>query len=108
MVLAGTAAELTASSIRLLDDALRLPPAQLGQEVDEAEREIARLRDALIAQLRAHQAANETELRSTLDRVNAALSLVVSVEYPSAGIQRSALEQARDTLARIAASSSVN
>jgi hypothetical protein len=48
MVLAGTAAELIASSVKLLDDALHLPPAQLGQEVDEAEREIARLRDALI------------------------------------------------------------
>jgi hypothetical protein len=99
MVLSSKTAELARSSVALLDHALGLPPAQLGQEVDEAEREIAQLRDVLIAELRAGQSA----VREPLDRVNAALSLLVGVEYPAAGIQRDALKQARDTLAAIAA-----
>jgi hypothetical protein len=35
-------------AIRLLDDALDKPPAELGAEVDVAERAVARLRDSLI------------------------------------------------------------
>ena len=85
-----------------LDDALRLPPAQLGQEVDVVEREVARLRDRLIDQLRQEStSAPAARRRAALDKVNAALSLIVGVEYPAAGIQRSALEQARDTLQQV-------
>lgn len=38
-----------------------------------------------------------------LERLNVALSLVVGVEYPAAGIQRSSLEQAHETLGQILA-----
>ena len=77
-----------------LDHALGLPPDKLGQEVDVAEREVARLRDALIERLR----RGELTDRQALDKTNAALSLIVGVEYPVAGLHRKSLEQARDTL----------
>jgi hypothetical protein len=111
-----TAADaLCRDCVARLDDALRLPPLQLGQEVDVVEREVARLRDRLIDQLRRRPAgeaarrgspgdpedAMETRRRAALDKVNAALSLIVGVEYPVEGIRRKALEQARDTLRQV-------
>ena len=93
---------LCRDAIARLDDALGLPPAQLGQEVDIAEREVARLRDRLIHQVRQEAATDAAaRRRAALDKVNAALSLIVGVEYPAAGIQRTALEQARDTLRQV-------
>jgi hypothetical protein len=75
-----------------LEDALARPPDQLGEEVDQVERELATLRDELIADLRANGR------RAGLDQVNAVLSLVVGLEYPATGIQRTLIEQARDAL----------
>ena len=85
-------AELARSCLGQLEDALERPPEQLGEEVDRVERDLAALRDQLIAQLRS------TGQRAGLDQVNAVLSLVVGLEYPAAGIQRSLIEQARDAL----------
>ena len=85
-------AELARSCLAQLEDALKRPPDQLGEEVDQVERDLASLRDQLITQLRS------TGQRAGLDRVNAVLSLVVGLEYPAAGIQRSLIEQARDAL----------
>ena len=85
-------AELARSCLAQLEDALGRQPDQLGDEVDQVERDLASLRDQLIAYVRS------TGQRSGLDRVNAVLSLVVGVEYPVAGIQRSLVEQARDAL----------
>jgi hypothetical protein len=87
-----------------LERALRLPPRELGEEVDEAERTVVRLRDCLIDRLRQDSATAEApRWRAALDRVNAALSLIVGVEYPAAGLQRKSLEQARDTLKAVLA-----
>jgi hypothetical protein len=85
-------AELARGCISQLDDALARPPDQLGEEVDQVERDLAALRDELIAELRA------SGRRTGLDQVNAVLSLVVGLEYPAAGIQRNLVEQARDAL----------
>lgn len=100
---APSADELCRDSVAHLNDALGVSPAQLGQEVDIAERDVARLRDRLIDQLRRQEGGPEAvgRRRATLDKVNAALSLIVGVEYPAAGIQRTALEQARDTLRQV-------
>jgi hypothetical protein len=82
-------------AIEALERALGLPPAELTAEVDVAERAIARLRNRLIAELRAAPAGADTHsLRQALDAANVALSLVAGVEYPAAGIQRTLLEQA--------------
>jgi hypothetical protein len=96
--------ELCRQAVAELENALRLPPNELGEEVDEAERTVARLRDRLIDRLRQDAAAAEApRWGAALDRVNAALSLIVGVEYPAAGLQRKSLEQARDTLKAVLA-----
>jgi hypothetical protein len=86
-------------AIEILERALDLPPAELTEQVDVAERAIARLRNRLIAELRAATTGEDTRgLRGALDAANVALSLVAGVEYPAAGIQRTLLEQAIDVL----------
>ncbi|MGN6699356.1 MAG: hypothetical protein ACTHMR_14470 [Thermomicrobiales bacterium] len=89
----------------MITAALQQQPPQLGQEVDEIERTIVRLRDALIARLRQEQVsgADTARTRRALDPVNTALSLVVGVEYPAGGIQRKLLEQAGTALATVPA-----
>jgi hypothetical protein len=96
-----TAAELCQRCVAQLEDALSRPPDQLSQKVDLVEREVAHLRDQLIAALRQQGTGAASGRRAALDKVNAALSLIVGVEYPVAGIQRSALAQARDTLRQV-------
>jgi hypothetical protein len=91
-------------AVEMLQQALHLSPPQLGNEVDDVERAVARLRDALIHHLRHdHMSAAVPRWRAALERINAALSLIVGVEYPAAGVQRSAIEQARDALAQVLA-----
>lgn len=91
------AVDICRDCIARLDEALRLPPAQLGAEVDIAEREVVRLRDLLIHRLR----HGDLPSRDALDKVNATLSLIVGVEYPAGGIHRTLLEQARNTLRQL-------
>jgi hypothetical protein len=97
-VTASRGADRTAA-IEALEHALGLPPAELTAEVDVAERAIARLRNRLIAQLRAAPSEDDTRgLRQALDAANVALSLVAGVEYPAAGMQRKLLDQALTVL----------
>jgi hypothetical protein len=92
-------AELCREAVATLDRALQAPPRQVGETVDVAERQVARLRDELIVRLRQDGAsAAAPGYRAALDRVNAALSLIVGVEYPAAGLHRKVLQQARDAL----------
>ena len=99
---AGSLGDLRRTVVDELEQALSLPPLDLGQEVDQAERRIVRLRDALIEALRAQSSSPDApRWRTALEQVNAALSLVAGVEYPAAGIQRKLLEQARDSLRRL-------
>ncbi|MBV9546337.1 MAG: hypothetical protein JOY61_18355 [Chloroflexi bacterium] len=87
--------DLCREALQLLEEALGKPPPELSAEVDVAEQKIAQLRDELIDRLRA---APDQALRAALDNVNAALSLVVGVEYPVGGVQRDMLKQARTAL----------
>lgn len=84
--------DLQSEAICLLDEALNKPPTELKHEVDSAERAVVALRDNLIDQLRTSGAAGVT---AELDSVNAALSLIVGLEYPMGGLQRDMLKQAR-------------
>ena len=93
----GQFASLRDDSVAALERALRLKPEDLGQEVDTAERLVVRLRDCLIEWIRPGDSAGH-RWQTALDQVNAALSLIVGVEYPAVGIQRSLLEQARESL----------
>jgi hypothetical protein len=90
-----TPARLCDQALRLLDEALDKPPAELKAEVDAAERAVVALRDHLIGRRRE---SPTDQVRTSLDRVNQALSLIVGLEYPVGGIQRPLLEQARAVL----------
>ena len=90
-----TLAELCDEAVRLLDDALGKPPAELKAEVDVAERAVVALRDGLI--VRRRESPSEA-VQARLDQVNVALSLVVGLEYPLGGLQRQMLDQARSVL----------
>jgi hypothetical protein len=93
------AQELCRDCVALLDDALSRPPTELSREVDRVEQQLAGLRDHLIDQWRnERKTATAAQGRAALDTVNAALSLVVGVEYPAAGVQRGLLRQARAAL----------
>jgi hypothetical protein len=89
-------ADLCDEAIRLLDDALGKPPAELKAEVDVAERGVVLLRDSLIGQRR--ESPDDQQVQARLDQVNVALSLIVGLEYPMGGILRRTLEQARSVL----------
>jgi hypothetical protein len=88
--------DLYQEAMRLVEDALDKPPAELRAEVDEAERAVAALRDELIERWRVQPTH---DVRHSLDRVNVALSLLIGLEYPVGGVQRDMLDQARGALA---------
>lgn len=92
-------AQLGREAVRSIEQGLDLPPLQLGEEVDVAERIVSRMRDRLIDALRRDtERPDAPRLRHALERVNVAISLLVGIEYPAAGIQLRPLEQARDVL----------
>ena len=95
----GPFAEQCKEAVTSLDRLLEASPYPRFQELDVAERAIVRLRDGLIERLRQEGASAEApRLRALLDRANIAVSLVVGIEYPAAGIRRQLLEMARDAL----------
>ena len=78
-----------------IEEALEKPPTKMKIEVDAVENRLVRLRDHLIAEHR-RQADPQTFSQSpTLERINTALSLIVSIGYPGAGIYRDGLAEAR-------------
>src|SRR5581483_5047646 len=86
-------------AIEALDRALNLPGNKVGEPVDEGERAAVRLRDGLIDLLRGQSGSDSGATnRSALRQVNAALSVIVGVEYPVGGVQRKRVQLARDTL----------
>ena len=88
-------------AIEKLTAAHEVPPRQVGRVIDDVENDVVRIRDALITRLRSDDAMQtRVQTRAMLDQVNIALSLLVGMEYPSAGVQRSLIEHARDALQR--------
>ncbi|RJR55172.1 MAG: hypothetical protein C4576_00135 [Desulfobacteraceae bacterium] len=82
-----------------LDRALDGTPQELTQEVDIAEDAVTNLRDRLIQRFRgAADPSDAAEIKNVLDHVNTAVSLLAGVIYPSGGIQRSLVEEARKLL----------
>lgn len=94
----GDVTDVCQAAIEALERGLQVPPMEVAEELCVAERAVVKLRDRLIDQLRRDPGAAEPVVRSMLDRVNVALSLIVGAEYPSTGIQRQPLEAARDIL----------
>jgi hypothetical protein len=89
--------DLRQKAVQLMDEALDKPPVELKAEVDQVERIVAALRDELIDRLRS---SPDEKTRTELDGVNAALSLIVGLEYPVGGLQRDMLKLARSALER--------
>ncbi len=91
-------------ALHALDEALSQPASAATAEVDVAERAVVQLRDVLIEHIRAGPGEPDaSRMRNILDQVNAAISLIVAVEYPVRGLQRQVLQQARDAIARLSA-----
>jgi hypothetical protein len=94
-----TLAEQCRHAAGLLARAQMDQPRHLSEDVDEAERAVVFLRDRLIGELRgAAGNAEAARWRAALTHVNGALSLVVGVEYPAGGVQRTLLGQAEGAL----------
>lgn len=86
------------TAIEGLERAETAPPLLLLREADLALRAAVNLRDTLIAQWRQDDGGSVPRVRTALDRVNVALSLMVGLEYPTGGIERQAAKQARALL----------
>ncbi len=89
-----TLTEQCHAAIAALERAHTAPPIQFTQETDFAMRSIVAIRDLLIAQVR----AGDNTARTALDQGNIALSIVVGLEYPAAGIMRENTVHARGAL----------
>jgi hypothetical protein len=95
----GSFTEQCQEALASLDRLLEITPNLRFEQIDMAEREIVRLRDDLIDRLRQDPPSEEAaRLRSVLEHVNAAISLVAGVEYPGTGIQQKLLEGAQQAL----------
>ncbi len=92
-------------AISHLSETLKLPPDELGKRVDEAERRTAYLRDCLIEMLRKDmQLTGKSQWREPLNGVNVALAYIASAAYPTTGIHKRYLEDAKKVLDGIALS----
>lgn len=86
-------------AIDTVERSLDLPPNALQDRVRLAKRAVVRVRDDLINALReASSPAQREPFRAALNDANVVLSLLIGVEYPAGGVQRSVVEQARDRL----------
>jgi hypothetical protein len=81
----------------MLNEALQKPPQQLRDELERVEALLVIVRDRLIAARRRGEPPAD-QIDDALRKINMALSAIVGVEYPSAGVQRKVLEHARDML----------
>ncbi len=94
-----TLASLHASAVQSVENILNTPPGQRNQVIDESERAIVRLRDALIEQFRQELEGSEKEtLQAALNQVNVAVSLIAGVEYPGSGAQEKPIRQSLEVL----------
>jgi hypothetical protein len=74
----------------------------IGREVGEVEEIVTRLRDGFIYHVRhAGMSPAVPRWHTALKHINTALSLIAGAEYRVARRQRSALEQAAETLAQV-------
>jgi hypothetical protein len=90
--------EICSRAVAVLDGLLGQPAASRLSDIDRAERLTVCLRNSLIERLRAGDAAQKARVHPALTQVNMAVSLLVGVEYPAAGVQEKPLKEARDTL----------
>lgn len=90
-----TAEDARTRALAALDRAMDEPPADAKDDLTEAVRSVAALRDELAGAWRRTEAAED---RRRLDAVNAILSLLAGLEYPLGGMKWKRLGEARDSL----------
>ncbi len=89
-------------AIAILEQALVAPPLQLTKDAGAAARIVVKMRDRIIEwQRQDGSGADADKRKEALNRLNTALTLIVGVQYPSTGVRRKPIEQARDLLQSI-------
>jgi hypothetical protein len=90
------------AALDAIEAVLEQRPGKHLEEVSIAVRSLVRMRDRLI-ELRRTQGLSQ-EAAAHLHQINAMLSVVASLEYPLAGLRWQRIEQVRDGLAQMLAS----
>ena len=91
--------ELAREALSKLDELLGGKHAEREfQDMSVVTRLVVRMRDDLISRLR----AGETDVRASLDHVNALVSITASAEMPLQGIHWERIKKTRDLLAGMA------
>ena len=90
-------------AVHAIDQLLAERPEKVGHDFSAATRRLIVWREQLIARWRQTQAADD---RRNLERVNAAISVVVGGQFPLGSIPWPHIEQARNGLAALASAKS--
>ena len=96
--LAGRLQQEWNKALSTLEVVLEDRPGELCGDVAEAMHSLVRARDHLIAALRADREGAGPESARHLQRINAMLSVVASLEYPLAGLHWDRMTLVRDGL----------
>jgi hypothetical protein len=89
---------------RALERALQAPTLEVQLEASSAEKMIVHARNDLIDSLRKDPGAPECHAwKALLEQLNAALSLIIGIEYPSNFVRREKITQAKTYLEEILA-----
>ncbi len=95
-------AELCRESSKILEEALDMPPRELGGAVEQAQKRVVGVRDCLIERLRADDRSGKQSFdRKALDRINVALSLIAGLAYPATGIHKRYMKDATKILEEV-------
>jgi hypothetical protein len=89
-------ADLGSEALQAMDKLLRDKPEKVGHDFSEATRRLCAWRDRLTARWRQTQEGSD---RRELERVNAAISVVVGGQFPLGGVPWPEIEKMRNDLA---------
>ncbi len=83
-----------------LQEAKQSGPGEIKSEGYLADRSIVQLRDYLIERFRGHD-GEQAQVKASLEKVNAALSLIVGLEFPLSGLKRKFVDEALQLLDQV-------
>ncbi len=92
--------ELAHEVLRTIDTLLEERPDKVGHDFSDATRRLSAWRDALAERWRETRSASD---RRNLERVNAALSVVLGGQFPLGNVPWGHIERVRQDLAELAA-----
>ncbi|MDW7772637.1 MAG: hypothetical protein SCH71_07065 [Desulfobulbaceae bacterium] len=90
--------ECVRNILDLIEVALDKHSVHMKKDVDTVENRLAQLRDHLIDHHRRQSEEHFFGQSPTLERINTALSLIISIGYPGEGIYQVGLEETRELL----------